>query len=353
MAIVASGSACNHDDGDATSDTISEIGSPNPGPLPTLQGGITLPATDVTTLLTGQGLMYGTPLPSHAAAAAAFEKDPEVKGQLARTVRGAGSGVYVADVVMLRLDGTQIFDASVLDAFVQGVVSTAGGTEAVLQPVGDVRTFTAMGREQTAAGYQIGDLVVLVTAPTAAAVRAVVDRQLAARAAGQHGAEAPATPLLPALPIATAYVPVPSVSFVPFPPPEQEESPAPPPLPNVVGVDGRYGVVAGERRTTAWVYALDAGAYPVAERVYPALSSVVSSVAGGAKARTTEVVDRIVFAADPPDDVEPPDPADPDAVEPLVARAFLHGSLAIVVTGRKAAEVDAAVSDWISHLTTP
>ena len=79
----------------------------------------------------------------------------------------------------------------------------------------------------------------------------------------------------------------------------------------------------------------------------------MSSLAGGTKTATTEVIDRVVYAADPPPDTPPPDPTDPTKVEPLVARAFVHGSLAIVVTGRHADEVDAAISDWISTLTAP
>jgi hypothetical protein len=183
--------------------------------------------------------------------------------------------------------------------------------------------------------------------------RAVVDRQLAARAAGAHGSEAPATGLLPVLPVDGAYVAVPSVSFVAFPPAEEEEPPATPVLPHATSFQGRYGVVAGERRTTVWAYTLDPASYPTTEALAPALQALVSTLAGGTKAATTEVVDRVVYAADPPADTPPPDPTDPTAVEALVARAFVHGSLAIVVTGRHADEVDAAISDWISTLSAP
>ena len=113
------------------------------------------------------------------------------------------------------------------------------------------------------------------------------------------GAAEPFTPLVP-LPIDAAFVPLPTVSFQPIPP-EEEPPPVPPGLPGATGVQGRYGVEAGERRTTAWAYTLDPATYPSAESLEPALAALVSARAGGAPVESTEVLGRVVLSADGPE----------------------------------------------------
>ena len=167
----------------------------------------------------------------------------------------------------------------------------------------------------------------------------VVERQLAAIAAGITGAVEPVTPLVP-LPIDAAYVAVPTVAFQPIPPPEEEPPPEPPALPGATGVQGRYGVVAGERRTTVWAFTVDSATYPSAEVLEPAMAALVSARAGGAPAEGVEVVDRVVQRAT-------------GAEGAVSARAFRHQGLVLLVEGLDPAQVDAVVSAWIIALAAP
>jgi hypothetical protein len=176
----------------------------------------------------------------------------------------------------------------------------------------------------------------LVRGSVARDIGVVVERQLQALAAGAVGAAEPFTPLVP-LPIDAAFVTVPTVSFQPIPPPEEEPPPAPPGLRGATGVQGRHGVVAGERRTTIWAYTLDPATYPSAESLEPALAALASARAGGAPAETTEVLGRVVLSADGPEG------------SPSV-RAFRHQGLALVVEGQVPAQLDAVVTDWLTAL---
>jgi hypothetical protein len=155
-------------------------------------------------------------------------------------------------------------------------------------------------------------------------------------AAGAVGQAEPFTPLV-SLPIDAAFVSVPTVTFEPIPPPEEEPPPEPPALPGATGVQGRYGVVAGERRTTAWAYTLDPATYPSAESLQPALEALVSARAGGAPIETTEVLDHLVVGADGPEG------------SPSV-RAFRHQGLALVVEGMDPAQLDAVITAWLTAL---
>lgn len=167
-------------------------------------------------------------------------------------------------------------------------------------------------------------------------VGVVVERQLAALAAGIEGAADPQTPLVP-LPIDAAFVGVPTVIFEAIPSPEDEEPPTPPTLPGGTAVQGRYGVVAGERRTTVWAYTVDPQTYRWAEPLDAALAQVVSSRAGGAEATSEELLGRLVQRADGTDGE-------------VSVRAFRHGGLALVAEGMDAAQLDAVVSAWITAL---
>jgi hypothetical protein len=102
-------------------------------------------------------------------------------------------------------------------------------------------------------------------------------------------------------------------------------------------VQGRYGVVAGERRTTVWAFTVDPGAYPSAEVLEPAMAALASARAGGAAPEAIEVVDRVVQRAT-------------GAEGSPSARAFRHGALVLLVEGTDPAQIDAVVSAWIAAL---
>jgi hypothetical protein len=109
-------------------------------------------------------------------------------------------------------------------------------------------------------------------------------------------------------------------------------------LPGATAVQGRYGVVAGERRTTIWAYALDInGTYPSAESLAPVLTDVVSRRAGGAPVEVTEVLGRVVLAADGTGD------------SPSV-RAFRQAGVVLIVQGLDPAQLDAVITAWLTAL---
>ena len=67
----------------------------------------------------GDGLAYGQPLPSQQAAAEAYLEDPEVAAVIARRLHSRADGRLIGEVLLLDLDGAEIFDEAVLDAFVE------------------------------------------------------------------------------------------------------------------------------------------------------------------------------------------------------------------------------------------
>jgi hypothetical protein len=322
--------------GGGASDDEPDDSEPNRTPPPTLVGGVELPPVDPVRLLVGDDLAYGQPLPSQQAAADAYLEDPEATSVIARRLYGRRDGRLLGDVLLVSLDGAEIFDESVLDAFVDGSVGALGdGTTEVVTIAGRpvLRSHSPAG---TVLGYREGNQLVLVRGPSEPDVGGVVDRQLQAYAAGAVGDPEPFTPLVP-LPIDAAFVSVPTVTFEPIPPPEEEPSPEPPGLPGATAVQGRYGVVAGERRTTVWAYTLDGGTYPSAESLQPKLAEVVSARAGGAKTETTEVLGRIVLSADGPEG------------SPSV-RAFREQGLGLLVEGAVPEQLDAVVTAWLTEL---
>jgi hypothetical protein len=110
-----------------------------------------------------------------------------------------------------------------------------------------------------------------------------------------------------------------------------------PTFPGAVGVEGRYGVVAGERRTVVWAFALDLTTYPSAEALAPALPALVSARAEGEAPQAVEVIDRVVLSV-----------ANADGTRS--ASVFRHQGLVLLVEGDRAAQVDAVVTAWIRAL---
>ena len=334
MGLVACGGSS-----DTADDPARRATGPNKGPVPTLPGGVELVATDPASVLVGDGLAYGRPLPSEEAAAAAFATDPEVGEAIARRVLSLRDGRLVGTALLLRLDESAIFDETVLDAFVRGTVGALGSATAVAEDLAGQPVLHARGGELTALGYRRGDLLVVVTGRVDADIRTVVARQLDAIGRGVMGSLDPVTPLV-AAPLDAAFVAVPSVTFEPIPPPEEEPPPEPPGLVGAAAVEGRYGVVAGERRLTVWAYAVDLGSFPSAESHHQAVADLVAGRAGGAEASEVEVVDRLVLAAD-------------GAGGGASARAFRHHGLVLLVEGLDPVQLDATLADWITALTSP
>ncbi len=331
-----SGSACS--DGPGRPDQLAEDDDrPNPGPPPTLPGGLELPALDPATVLTGEGLSFGTPLPSEQAAADGFAVDPEVTSALARRVLSTTDARRLGDSLVLVLDGRELFDDRGLAAFVRAVVEGLGGAPVEDDQLAGRGVVRSTGPARTAVGFREGNLLAVVTGAVDADVRLVVTRQIEALARGEVGRAEPVTPLVPVAPGA-AFVPMATVSFEVIPPHEEEaDPPTPPALPGSAAVEGRYGVVAGERRTVVWSFSLDLGVYPTAEALAPALGPLVASRADGTAPTASEVIDRVVLAATNPDG------------EPS-ARVFRHQGLVLVVEGDRAAQLDAVVSAWITAL---
>lgn len=312
--------------------------SPNPGAVPTLVGGIDLGSLDLTTVLVGAGLAFGAPLPSGQAAADAFTTDPEVNAAVARRVYASDDGRHLADVVVLVLDGAELFDEGVLAAFVAGAVSAVGGapaTEVGLAGQTVERAASSTG-SSVAIGFRAANLLVIVSGPVDADVVLTATRQLEARARGEIGGPDPKTPLV-GLPVDAAFVPVPTVTFAPIPPPDQEQGPEPPSLPGASALEGRYGVVAGERRTVVWVFAADPAAYTSAEALEPAMEALAAARAGGRAPTHAEVGGRVVYAVAN----EPGTPS---------AQVFRHQGLVLLVEGDRPDQVDAVATAWIAAL---
>ena len=329
---------CGTGSGGSIDEVGDERGSPNRGVVPTMPGGVELAVLDPATVLVGAELAFGAPLPSEQAAADAFTADPEVEAAVARRARSIVDGRRLANVVVLALDGTEVFDESVLAAFERGAVGGLGGgaaTEGVLAGRAVLRAAGADGR--VAVAFREGNLLTIVSGASAPDVDLVVTRQLEALGRGEVGSSDPVTPLVGVAPDA-AFVEVPTVVFAPFPIPEDEEPPPTPVLAGATGALGRYGVVAGERRTVVWSFAV-ADAYSSAEAVEPAVQSTVSQLVPGAAVERVEVIDRVVHAAS----------VSGDEVA-RAASAFLHQGLVLVVEGRDAAQVDAVVTAWITAL---
>jgi hypothetical protein len=338
VAMVAALAACG-DGGGGSVDEVRDVrDGPNPGVVPTIAGGVELGSLDPTTVLVGAELAFGAPLPSEQAAADAFLADPEVSAAVARRVFVAADGRHLADVTVLVLNGAELFDETVLSAFVDGVVSGAGGGPTTPVPIAGQTVLRAADPSgaRVAAGFREANLLVIVTGPNGADVDLTVTRQLEARARGEVGSPTPVTPLV-ALPVGAAFVAVPTVGFAPIPSPEDEPPPEVPDLPGATAREGRYGVVAGERRALVWAFAADPDTYPSAEALDPALQALATGRAGGTAPAVSEVGGRLVYTA---------------TNEPGTrsAQVFRHGGLVLLVEGNDAAQLDAVTTAWIAAL---
>lgn len=329
--------ACTDDSGGPLVDDRDR--PPNPGALPTIPGGVELPSVDPASVLVGDDLSYGTPLPSQQVAAEAFKEQPEVASVVTRRVYRSAEARPVGTVLVLQLDGHEIFDEAALAAYEATLPEVLADGKGEAIELGATTVQKATGPSLTAAGHRHGNQLVVVRGPAEAEVLDVVQRQIAAIAAGATGTLDPATPLA-ANGLETVFVEVPTVSFAPIPPPEEEPiRPEPPSLPGALWIEGRYGVMAGERRTVAWVIVVDPAAYPTAEALDAALPGLVSARADGRVAQPGEVLDRVVLSAT-------------GEVGERSARVFRHGGIVVLVEGERPDQLDSVVTDWIAGLST-
>jgi hypothetical protein len=327
--------ACTGGGDDADADAPVADNPPEAGPLPSIAGGIDLAPVTPEQVLVGDGLLYGQPLPSEEVAVEAFTATPEVTSALARNLHSGATGRLLGQVTVLALDGAALFDEPAVDAFVAGTVSALGDRTVVEETRAGHPIYRSQDGADTVVGFREGDQLVVVRGPSADDIDVVVDRQLAAIAAGAQGSTAPVTPLVP-VPIDSAFVEVPAVRFEPFVPDEDPPPPAPPAsLAGATAVAGRYGVVAGERRTTVWAFTVDPATYPSAESLQPAMAALATDRSGGASSDEVETVDRVVARADGPE---------------RSARAFRHEGLVLLVEGNDPAQVDAVTTAWITAL---
>lgn len=341
MALVLSAgavpAACRAGDGGAVDPPTDERDGPTPGAVPTIAGGVELGELDPATVFVGAELSFGSPLPSEQAAADALVNGAEIRAAVARRAYTIADGRHLADVVVLVLDGTQIFDEAVLGAFTEGAVAAAGGgdvAETTLAGAPVVRSTDQAGG--AALGFREANLLVLVTSASVADAELVATRQLEARARGEAGTPAPVTPLV-VVPVDAVFVAVPTVTFAPIPAPEEEPSPVAPTVPAMVGVSGRYGVVGGERRALVWALAADPGTYASAEALDPVMRDLAAARAEGTAPTPTEIGGRVVLAS-----VNPPGRPS--------AHVFRHGNLVVLVEGVHPDQVDAVSSAWIAAL---
>ena len=308
----------------------------NPGPPPTLQGGVELADVAPEALLVGTDLAFGTPLPSEEAAGQAFATDPEVSDVLVRTAYSATNGRRLAQVLVLSLVGAELFDEEVLAGFEAGVVAALAGADPAPREVAGRTLLAAEGEHGTVVAFREGDALAVVRSTVADDALAVTTRQIEARLRGEVGTAEPRTPLV-ALRADAVFVPVPTIAFTPFSAPEDEPPPEPPALPGAIAFEGRYGVVAGERRTVVWGIAVDLGAYPTAEALQPAMTELAAARAGGSAPEQVELVDRVVLRALAP-------------VGERSAHVFRHQGVVVLVEGEDPAQLDAVTTAWITAL---
>jgi hypothetical protein len=255
---------------------------------------------------------------------------------VARRVFVAADGRRLGDALVLVLNGSEFFDTEALGAFERAAVGGLGGGAVRDLPLAGRTVLRSTSRAGAALGFRQGNLLTIVSGAVEADVQLTVRLQLEAIARGELGAPDPVTPLI-AIGSGAAFIPMATVSFEPIPPPEEEPGPEVPTLVGATGVEGRYGVVAGERRSVVWVFTLDLATYPSAEALAPALPGLAAARAADTLPQASQVGDRVVLASTNPD-------GQPSA------RVFRHQGLVLLVEGNRSSQLDAVVSAWIAAL---
>src|SRR5690606_24228686 len=121
--------------------------------------------------------------PSEQLAAEAFTESPEITSVVARRVHAA-PGRRLGSVVLLTLDGSEIFDEDALAAFEAAAVAGLAGTPADGVEIAGRSALQASGAAVTAVGFREGNLLVLVTSPAEADAVLVATRQIEAMGRG-------------------------------------------------------------------------------------------------------------------------------------------------------------------------
>ena len=150
-------------------------------PPPTLAGGVELVAVDPPRLLAGEGLAYGQPLPSQQAAADAYLEDPEVAAVVARPrLQPCRRPPPRRRARCSTLNGAEIFDETVLDAFVSGAVGALGDGTTEVVTIADRPVLRSTGPDGIVLGYREGNQLMLVRGANDKDVATIVERQLQA-----------------------------------------------------------------------------------------------------------------------------------------------------------------------------
>lgn len=337
LVVAAAATACGSG-GDGVGDVADRRADPNRGVVPTIPGGLELGSLDPATVLTGADLAFGAPLPSEQAAADAFAEQPEFVSALARRVFHRADGRRLADALVLVVDGSAVFDEEALSALVHAAVGAIGRGVARPERIGaqDVVRAAASDGTRAAVGFLIADVLTVVSGSSDAEVTLTVTRQIEARARGEIGSATPTTPLVTVEP-ASVFVSVSSVDFEEIPGPEEEAVPEPPAMAGASSVTGRYGVVAGERRTTVWVLSVSPSAHPWAESLEPAMEALAAARANGSAPTPTEIGGRVVYQS-------------VNAPGTRSTHVFRHHGLVLLVEGDQADQVEAVATAWIAAL---
>lgn len=338
VALVVSAAAAACASGGGVAEVSDRRADPNRGVVPTIPSGVELGSLDPANVLTGADLAFGAPLPSEQAAADAFTEQPEFVSALARRVFDRADGRRLADVLVLVIDGSAIFDEDALTALVHAAVGAIGRGVARAERIGaqDAVRATASDGTHVGVGFLSADVLTVVSGSSDVDVTLTVTRQIEARARGEIGSPTPTTPLVPVEPD-SVFVAVPTVHFEEIPGPEDEAVPEPPAMAGASAVTGRYGVVAGERRTTVWVLTVSRSAHPWAESLEPVMEALAMARANGSAPTPTEIGGRMVYQS-------------ANAPGTRSAHVFRHHALVLLVEGDQADQVDAVATAWIAEL---
>ena len=333
LAVTLAAGACSDDGG--SDGAVTQDAGPNTLPPQTLPGGVELAAVDPLRLLAGDGLAYGQPLPSEQAAAEAYLEDPEVASVMARQLHSRGDGRRMGDVLVLELNGAEIFDESVLDGFVGGAVGALGDGTTEPVTIAGRPVLRSQGPSGTVMGYREGNQLMLVRGPAPEDIGGVVERQLQALAVARSArrSRSPRSSRCRSTPPSCRCPPCPSNrSRRPRRSPRRSRQ--------VCRAQRGFWVATawspGERRTNVWAHTLDPTTYPSAERLEPALAALASTP--GRCARGGEGGAR------------PPRLQRRRRRWPPLSPRVPPSGLALVVEGQVPAQLDAVITAWLTEL---